>query len=154
MSLLKSISEKHPLSMAVFIQWVSARNTLKPYAPYLRRPLTEIPTEMLHGIMLIFFQEHGFVVATRCSLKGRLKAQVFIRRVSGHLQSTYMGKWRNTMLEVMEDAFVATFRKMERRLESAMPEEANDEQTDVLVGLDVDKFLSEQRKRELSWKLE
>jgi hypothetical protein len=152
MSLLKSISGSHPLSMASFIRWVTARNTLHPYTPFLKRPIVDLPLEMSYGILMLFFGEQGFSLGTRCSSKGRTRIQVYLKRPTGTYAMVHDGKWLPSGKDAMEEAVRVMFRKMERRLDNAMtPPEG--EESDILVGLDVDSFLTEARKKELSWLL-
>lgn len=153
MSLLASIAEKCPLGAASFIRWITARNTLHPLTPYLRQPVDKLPPDLLYGILVLFFHEQGFHVTVRSSLQGKDRVQVFMRRPTGNLTLVHDGKWRGSMEEVMQEACVVGFRKMERRLEIAMPEPPDDGSENILVGLDVDSLLTEARKKELAWLL-
>lgn len=153
MSLLSSIADKCPLGTASFIRWITVRNTLHPYTPYLRQPVDKLPAELLYGILILFFHEQGFHVTVRSSLRGKDRVQVFMRRPTGSLTLVYNGKWRDSIMEVMKEACMVGFRKMERRLASAMPEPPGDQSENILVGLDVDSILTEARKKELAWLL-
>lgn len=141
MSLLKTVFKASPLAAAAFVKWVTARDTLLPYKPFLRRSLDELPTEMIYGVVKLFMSDSGIQLVEKVSLAGRHRPQVFQRRLTGTYKLVYRCRTLLSAEDGMRSAIVAGFRVMEKRLEAGRPSAPPDEQTMVLIGADVDAIL-------------
>ena len=149
MGLIKTVANEYPLAMAAFVKWLTARNTLQPYAPFLRRPMEELPVEMVYGILALFFAEQGVIMGHDVTTRGRYRPTVYRRRVTGLYGKSHTGRLKSKPEEVMRCAIMVASRSVNIRLETAMRLGPPDEQTDVVIGLDVDQLLEEGRKRQL-----
>lgn len=149
MALLKALSERYPLAVASFVKWVTARNMLSPYTPYLRRPLTELPIELLYGVMVPFFEDSGLLISFRYTNTGRQRTIIHSKRLMGGYKQVHKGVLKSNMIEGMKYAVSASMRTINTKLNNSMSTPIEQGQTDVLVGLDIDALLSDARKEQI-----
>lgn len=149
MAILKSLSDRYPLAVAAFVKWITARNTLSPYTPYLRKPLVELPIDLLYGIMIPFFEENGVLVNSKYTTKGRQRIIVYIKRMSGTYDIIHKGPLKNNTIDAMTYAVSAATRVMNTKLNKAFYTPVDTGDTEVFVGLDVESLLSDARKEQI-----
>ena len=149
MPLLNVLSKKYPLTTASFVKWLTARNLLKPYGPFLRTPLNKLPTELVYGVMLLFFHEQGVALTTKVSTSGRLRSVIYMRRLTGVYVHKYTGRYRKSGEESQRDVIVSAFSLIERKLVAALPRPGPDGEEHLIIGLDVEQILRESDERNL-----
>ena len=150
MNPLKSIEKSHPLATVLFIKWIMARNTLRPFTQYLRKPVDELPIEMLYGIAMLFFHEHGVLFSPRVSSAGRIRLLMYVRRLTGVFTLASKSPFHAKPEKVMELTIRSGMAALNRKLKRGRVAIDSDKDSHLVIGLNVDEVLTELEYRNAS----
>ena len=136
--LIHELSSKYPLATANFFAWIKAKNDVRSYISYLRRPVDELPVELLVGVMLLFFSDNGITVSLIGTRKGRYhSATNRKRKTTGLYYKERVERYPKEVDQAMELCITNAFSVLEKELKRKKAVVISDP-TDVIVGLDIE----------------
>lgn len=112
------LRRSYPLSTQCFNNWVLAKSPIRGYDTFLKggTKVIDLPFEMLHGVLAVFFSEQGVLFSTNTSVRGQLRIRLHRQRVSGQFYPFGEGEQKITIQHHLawQEAFVRAFAEVER----------------------------------------
>lgn len=136
--LIHQLSKRYPLAVTAFFAWVKAKNDTRSYIAYLRRPVDELPAELLLGIVLLFFAHEGITVSMVGTRKGRYHSATNVkRRTTGLFYQEKVERYPKDVEVAVELVICNGFAALEKVMKKNQALLVKDP-TDVIVGLDIE----------------
>jgi hypothetical protein len=133
---LRPVSKRYPRAFAAFMKWAKGRG--------MDEFIEEYPLEMIYGMLLIFFEDNGFRVATNITPIGRSKISIYRQNLSGRWRNARDAvHFRSTTRDTYNDAMVLGFSEVEKRIIQDAPPAAGT----IVIGVDMRKKLIASRSR-------